>query len=176
MFFLHLWQGILFLTTSFLHRAPVFTPDLLLFQSFFASLLSAWCVPSYSFALIFAHWSPFQRQWPTLRNDMSPLYAQQLSRTRCCLRSSHRLLSPVNISCRLRYTAGRRHGTMPPTSHTAPVGTVDEIKERSGPVFSLSEFRQIAWVRVFGSFSQGKQSPESDVDLLVGMKEGDQLQ
>ncbi|KAH7311622.1 hypothetical protein B0I35DRAFT_481573 [Stachybotrys elegans] len=57
-------------------------------------------------------------------------------------------------------------------SSSTPVSTVNEIKERTQHVFRLSEFQHIAWVGVFGSFSRGKQNPESDVDLLVGLKEG----
>lgn len=58
------------------------------------------------------------------------------------------------------------------TTDSRPVSSVDEIKEHCGPIFRRAGFQHIAWAGVFGSFSRGKQSAASDVDLLVGFREG----
>ncbi|KAI1915825.1 hypothetical protein LOZ61_001497 [Ophidiomyces ophidiicola] len=58
------------------------------------------------------------------------------------------------------------------TSHLpSPVSTVNEIRERCAPVFTQPGLQHIGWVGVFGSFSRGEQTPQSDVDFLVGYKE-----
>ncbi|PGH09388.1 hypothetical protein AJ79_05700 [Helicocarpus griseus UAMH5409] len=36
----------------------------------------------------------------------------------------------------------------------------------------MPEFQLIGWVGVFGTFSRGKQTAKSDIDFLVGFKEG----
>lgn len=45
-----------------------------------------------------------------------------------------------------------------------------DIKERCSKVFKMPEFRLIGWVGVFGSFPDGEQTAESDVDFIVGFK------
>ncbi|KAI9779912.1 MAG: hypothetical protein M1816_003302 [Peltula sp. TS41687] len=58
------------------------------------------------------------------------------------------------------------------TTDLGPVSSVDKIRERCGPIFSSAGFQHITWAGVFGSFSRGKQSAASDVDLIVGFREG----
>ncbi|CAH0044545.1 unnamed protein product [Clonostachys solani] len=52
-----------------------------------------------------------------------------------------------------------------------PVTSISEIRQRCGLMFNRDDIqRAVAWVGVFGSFSRYKQTPLSDVDLLVGFK------
>ncbi|KFA55387.1 hypothetical protein S40293_05710 [Stachybotrys chartarum IBT 40293] len=61
--------------------------------------------------------------------------------------------------------------SMSTSSH--PVSSIHDIKERCRPIFGRQDLEAIiAWVGVFGSFSRNKQTPLSDVDLLVGFREG----
>ena len=53
-----------------------------------------------------------------------------------------------------------------------PASNLREIEERCSKVFEMPEFRLIAWVGVFGSFSDGGHTARSDIDLLVGFKGG----
>jgi predicted nucleotidyltransferase len=53
-----------------------------------------------------------------------------------------------------------------------PVGTIDEIRERCKPIFCHPDCHDVRWAGVFGSFSRSQQNPGSDVDLLIGIKEG----
>lgn len=81
---------------------------------------------------------------------------------------SHLLRSRRSFPTKLR--PRRRLHIM--TTDSGPVSSIDEIKERCGPIFRSAGFRHITWAGVFGSFSRGKQSPASDVDLLVGFRDG----
>ncbi|CAG9952004.1 unnamed protein product [Clonostachys rosea f. rosea IK726] len=54
---------------------------------------------------------------------------------------------------------------------SGPVTSIGEIRQRCGLMFNREDLQHIvAWVGLFGSFSRNKQTPLSDVDLLVGFK------
>ena len=87
----------------------------------------------------------FPGQGFTVKHDISQLHAQQFAPLHAAyeVRSGHGFLSPpVSLSCHLCLKARQRYGTMPPAFDAAPVGTIDDIMERSKPVLSLPEFHR----------------------------------
>lgn len=50
-----------------------------------------------------------------------------------------------------------------------PVQTTADIHDRSAILLASNPaYQPIRWVGVFGSFSRSKQTPESDVDIIIG--------
>jgi len=52
------------------------------------------------------------------------------------------------------------------------VSNIEDIKRLCAPIFTGPECQNIQWVGIFGSFARGEQNMDSDVDILVGYKDG----
>lgn len=50
--------------------------------------------------------------------------------------------------------------------------SLDDLRARREEIIALARRNKAFNVRVFGSVARGEASPESDVDLLVSMREG----
>jgi predicted nucleotidyltransferase len=53
-----------------------------------------------------------------------------------------------------------------------PVQTVDDIRYQTAILLKDSECEPVSWVGLHGSFARSTQSSESDVDLIIGYKDG----
>src|SRR5271169_4823193 len=53
-------------------------------------------------------------------------------------------------------------------SEIKPVQSIDEIRERGAILLNDRACEPICWVGVYGSFSRSKQTPDSDVDMILG--------
>lgn len=48
------------------------------------------------------------------------------------------------------------------------VTSIDDIRKRCAPIINDTELAVVSWASLFGSFAKGKQTEDSDVDILVG--------
>jgi predicted nucleotidyltransferase len=53
-----------------------------------------------------------------------------------------------------------------------PVQTVDDIRYRTAILLKDHECEPVSWVGLYGSFARSTQSSDSDVDLIIGYKDG----
>jgi len=53
-----------------------------------------------------------------------------------------------------------------------PVQTINDIRCRTAILLKDPECEPVSWVGLFGSFARSTQSSESDVDLIIGYKDG----
>jgi predicted nucleotidyltransferase len=53
-----------------------------------------------------------------------------------------------------------------------PVQTIDDICHRTAILLKDPECEPVSWVGLYGSFARSTQSSESDVDMIIGYKNG----
>ena len=51
-----------------------------------------------------------------------------------------------------------------------PVQTIEDIRHQAAILLEDPECEPISWVGLYGSFVRSTQSPDSDVDLIIGYK------